>query len=80
MVFQFVSSTSVEAHVSIPSDIIQNLVIGQEYTFTIEGGNAKAKFSRVAPMTIGGSTNRLAIFRFKEFINPGSIGYLIMRI
>jgi len=76
MVFQFVSSTSVEAHVSIPSDIIQNLVIGQEYTFTIEGGKAQAKFSRVAPMTIGGSTNRLAIFRFKEFINPGSIGYL----
>ncbi len=63
MVFQFVSSTSVEAHVSIPSDIIQNLVIGQEYTFTIEGGNAKAKFSRVAPMTIGGSTNRLVLYQ-----------------
>ena len=75
-VFEFVDSSSVEAHISIPDKIIDNLIIGEEYFFTIKEKKINAVLSRIAPMTIGGSTNRLAIFRFNEFISPGSIGYL----
>ena len=75
-VFEFVDSSSVEAHISIPDTIIDNLIIGEEYFFTIKEKKLNAVLSRIAPMTIGGSTNRLAIFRFNSFISPGSIGYL----
>ena len=35
-VFEFVDSSSVEAHISIPDKIIDNLIIGEEYFFTIK--------------------------------------------
>ena len=75
-IFEFVDSSSVEAHISIPDKIIDNLVIGNKYTFTIKDKKINSALSRIAPMRIGGSSNRLAIFRFDEFISPGSIGYL----
>ena len=75
-IFEFIDSSSVEAHISIPDKIIDNLIIGNKYKFTIKDKKTHSVLSRIAPMRIGGASNRLAIFRFDEFISPGSIGYL----
>jgi hypothetical protein len=54
--------------------------IGDEYEFDIGGIPAKATLERLAPMSTGGSNNRLAIFRFDTFFNPGSIVKLKLSI
>ncbi|MDA7800750.1 efflux RND transporter periplasmic adaptor subunit [Gammaproteobacteria bacterium] len=72
-VLEILGSSNVEARISIPMNYMNKIKIGEEYEFDIRGISAKAKLERLAPMSTGGSNNRLAIFRFNTFFNPGSI-------
>ena len=72
-VLEILGSSNVEARISIPMNYMNKVKIGDEYEFDIRGISAKAKLERLAPMSTGGSNNRLAIFRFNTFFNPGSI-------
>jgi RND family efflux transporter MFP subunit len=72
-VLEILGSNNVEARISIPSNYMDKVQIGYEYEFDVRGASVKAKLERLAPMSTGGSNNRLAIFRFKTFLNPGSI-------
>ena len=54
--------------------------IGAKYNFMVDGKDINAIFSRLAPMSPGGSDSRLAIFKFAEFISPGSIAKLNLKI
>jgi RND family efflux transporter MFP subunit len=75
-ILEIIDSTIVEAHVSVPSNVIQGLSIGQEYSFMINSKSYPAKFKRFTQMSSQGSDNRLCIFEFNTFINPGSISFL----
>ena len=72
-VLEILGSNNVEARISIPSNYMDKVQIGNEYEFDVRGASVKAQLERLAPMSTGGSNNRLAIFRFKTFLNPGSI-------
>ena len=54
--------------------------LGGEYNFEFDGEIVKATFSKLAPMSPGGSNSRLAIFKFNKFFNPGSIANLQLKI
>ena len=75
-ILEIIDSKSVEAHVSVPTNIIEGLVIGQSYDFSIDSKIYQASLKRFAKMSSQGTDNRLCIFEFTEFINPGSISYL----
>ena len=75
-ILEVIDSTNVEAHVSVPSDVIDGLIIGQEYNFVINDKIHSAQFKRFTQMSSQGSDNRLCIFEFSTFINPGSISFL----
>ena len=75
-ILEIIDSKSVEAHVSVPANIIEGLVIGQSYDFSIDSKIYQASLKRFAKMSSQGTDNRLCIFEFTEFINPGSISYL----
>ena len=79
-VLEILGSSNVEARISIPMNYMNKLKIGDEYEFDIRGISAKATLERLAPMSTGGSNNRLAIFRFDTFFNPGSIVKLKLSI
>ena len=79
-VLEILGSSNVEARISIPMNYMNKVKIGDEYEFDIRGISAKAKLERLAPMSTGGSNNRLAIFRFDTFFNPGSIVKLKLSI
>ena len=79
-VLEILGSSNVEARISIPTNYMNKIKIGDEYEFDINGIFAKAKLARLAPMSTGGSNNRLAIFRFDTFFNPGSIVKLKLSI
>ena len=59
---------------------IQFLSSIKEYDFEVDEKKTKAEFSRLAPMSPGGSDSRLAIFKFNSFVNPGSIAKLNIKI
>jgi hypothetical protein len=69
-------STNVKAHISIPITYTDNLKIGDKYSFKIGNKEVRGYLERLAPMTPGGSDNRLAIFNFNSFFDPGSIAQL----
>ena len=75
-IIEILDSTIVKAHVSIPVSYSEKLEIGNEYLFTISNKQVKGYLERLAPMTPGGSDNRLAIFNFNAFFDPGSIAKL----
>jgi len=79
-VLEILGSSNVEARISIPINYMNKVKIGDEYEFDIRGISAKATLERLAPMSTGGSNNRLAIFRFDTFFNPGSIVKLKLSI
>jgi len=79
-VLEILGSSNVEARISIPINYMNKVKIGDEYEFDIGGIPAKATLERLAPMSTGGSNNRLAIFRFDTFFNPGSIVKLKLSI
>jgi RND family efflux transporter MFP subunit len=75
-IVEILGSKNVEAHISIPLKFIDKLIIGNFYDFTIGNKKSKGMLERLAPMTPGGSDNRLAIFNFDTFFAPGSIAEL----
>ena len=75
-ILEILGSKNVEAHISIPLKFIDKLIIGNSYDFTIGNKKSKGVLERLAPMTPGGSDNRLAIFNFDSFFAPGSIAEL----
>ena len=75
-ILEILGSKNVEAHISIPLKFIDKLNIGNSYDFKIGNKRPKGVLARLAPMTPGGSDNRLAIFNFDTFFDPGSIAEL----
>jgi RND family efflux transporter MFP subunit len=75
-IVEILGSKNVEAHISIPLKFIDKLNIGNFYDFKIGNKKSKGVLARLAPMTPGGSDNRLAIFNFDTFFDPGSIAEL----
>ena len=75
-IIEILDSTNVKAHISIPISYTNNLEIGNEYLFKIGNKEVIGYLERLAPMTPGGSDNRLAIFNFISFFDPGSIAQL----
>ena len=75
-IVEILGSKNVEAHISIPIKFIDKLNIGNFYDFKIGNKRSKGVLARLAPMTPGGSDNRLAIFNFDTFFDPGSIAEL----
>jgi RND family efflux transporter MFP subunit len=75
-IVEILESKNVEAHISIPLKFIDKLNIGNSYDFKIGNKRPKGVLARLAPMTPGGSDNRLAIFNFDTFFDPGSIAEL----
>jgi len=79
-IVEILSSKNVEAHISIPLKFIDKLNIGDSYNFKIGNKKSEGVLERLAPMTLGGSDNRLAIFKFDTFFDPGSIAELNLSI
>src|SRR6056300_1851999 len=79
-IVEILGSKNVEAHISIPLKFIDKLNIGNSYDFKIGNKKSKGFLARLAPMTPGGSDNRLAIFNFDTFFDPGSIAELKLNI
>ena len=79
-ILEIIDSNYVEAHISVPVIYLKVMEIGKEYNFEFNGETIKAVFSKLAPMSPGGSDSRLAIFKFNKFFNPGSIANLEMKI
>ena len=75
-ILEILDSKNVKAHISIPISYIDKIKIGDSYNFDIGDTSAKAKLQRLAPMSLGGSNNRLAVFVFDTFFNPGSVATL----
>jgi RND family efflux transporter MFP subunit len=79
-ILEIIDSNYVEAHISVPVIYLKDMEIGKEYDFQFDGEMIKAVFSKLAPMSPGGSDSRLAIFKFNKFFNPGSIASLQIKI
>ena len=79
-ILEIIDSNYVEAHISVPVIYLEDMQINQEYDFEFDGETVKATFTKLAPMSPGGSNSRLAIFKFSEFFNPGSIANLQLKI
>ena len=79
-ILEILDANKVEAHVSIPEDLVNNLEVSNDYVFEIGQEKAKGKFKRLAPMSASGSNSRLAIFEFSDFFIPGSVIDLIIKI
>ena len=79
-ILEIIDSNYVEAHISVPVIYLEDMEIGKEYNFEFDGEMIKAVFSKLAPMSPGGSDSRLAIFKFNKFFNPGSIASLEVKI
>ena len=78
-ILEIIDSTKVEAHVSLPSNVIEGLVIGDTYSFLIDKKVYPAELKRYTQMSNQGTDNRLTIFEFTTFLNPGAISYLQFR-
>ena len=79
-ILEILDANKVEAHVSIPENLVNNLEVSNDYVFEIGQQKAKGKFKRLAPMSASGSNSRLAIFEFSDFFIPGSVIDLIIKI
>ena len=79
-ILEIIDSNYVEAHISVPVIYLSEMKLGQEYDFEFNGKIIKATFSKLAPMSPGGSDSRLAIFKFSDFFSPGSIANLQIKI
>ncbi len=79
-ILEIIDSNYVEAHISVPVIYLQDMQLEEKYNFKFDGEIVKATFSKLAPMSPGGSNSRLAIFKFSEFFNPGSIANLQLKI
>ena len=78
-ILEIIDSSFVEAHVSVPSNVIEGLMEGESYSFLIGMEIFHATLKRYTKMSGQGSDNRLCIFEFNTFISPGSVSYLQLR-
>ena len=78
-ILEIIDSSFVEAHVSVPSNVIEGLMEGESYSFLIGMEIFPATLKRYTKMSGQGSDNRLCIFEFNTFISPGSVSYLQLR-
>ena len=78
-ILEIIDSSFVEAHVSVPSNVIEGLMEGESYSFLIGVEIFPATLKRYTKMSGQGSDNRLCIFEFNTFISPGSVSYLQLR-
>ena len=78
-ILEVLDSRNVKAHISIPISYIDKIEIGGIYNFKIGNISATAQLQRLAPMSLGGSNNRLAVFVFDTFFNPGSVATLKLK-
>ena len=79
-ILEILDANKVEAHVSIPENLVTNLEVSNDYVFEIGQEKAIGKFKSLAPMSASGSNSRLAIFEFSDFFIPGSVIDLIIKI
>jgi len=78
-ILEIIDSSFVEAHVSVPSNVIEGLMESESYSFLIGMEIFPATLKRYTKMSGQGSDNRLCIFEFNTFISPGSVSYLQLR-
>ncbi|MDA8840160.1 efflux RND transporter periplasmic adaptor subunit [Gammaproteobacteria bacterium] len=78
-ILEIIDSSFVEAHVSVPSNVIEGLMEGESYSFLIGMEIFPATLKRYTKMSGQGSDNRLCIFEFNTFLSPGSVSYLQLR-
>ena len=79
-VLEILDSKYVEARVSLPKSIIEQVSLGQKYPFVIGDESFDATLMRLAPMSSRGSNNRLGIFAFDAFFNPGETARMVLTI
>ena len=79
-IFEILDSKTVEARVSLPKSIIEEVSVGQKYAFIIGDESFDATLTRLAPMSSKGSDNRLGIFAFDAFFNPGETARLVVNV
>ena len=79
-ILDVIDSEYVEAHVTLPIKIIERLMINSQYEFTVGEDSHKGTLMRVAPVSKSGSNSRLAIFQFNEFLSPGLVTKLQLKI
>ena len=79
-VLEILDSKTVEARVSLPKSIIGRVSLGTKYPFIIGDESFDATLTRLAPMSSRGSDNRLGIFAFDTFFNPGETARLVLNV
>ncbi len=79
-IFKILDSEYVEANVSLPKSIIEKVSVGQKYAFIIGDESFSATLTRLAPMSSKGSDNRLGIFAFDAFFNPGETARMVINV
>lgn len=77
-IVEILDSEHVEAKVSLPKSLIGIVNIGQTYKFLIDDKEFEAKLTRLAPMSERGSNNKLGLFEFDNFFNPGATARLML--
>ena len=78
-IFEILDSQKVEAHISVPENLIKELSLNSKYSFLIDGIEVEGELSRLAPMSVSGSQSRLAIFIFSEFYTPGKVVEMVFQ-
>ena len=79
-ILEILDANKVEAHVSIPENLIPNLEVFNDYSFQIGQKTVFGTLKRLAPMAASGSNSRLAIFEFNDFFIPGSLIDLVVKV
>lgn len=79
-ILEILDSEYVEARVALPKSAIEGASLGKKYSFIVDGQTVDAKLTRLAPMSSKGSNNRLAIFSFDTFFNPGATARLVLKV
>ena len=77
-IVEILDSKFVEAKVSLPKSLVNILDIGKEYEFLIEDKAYIGKLTRIAPMSEIGTYNKLGLFEFNDFFNPGATARLVL--
>jgi RND family efflux transporter MFP subunit len=77
-IVEILDSKFVEAKVSLPKSLVNILDIGKEYDFLIEDKEYIGKLTRIAPMSEKGTNNKLGLFEFNDFFNPGATARLVL--
>ena len=79
-ILDVIDSDYVEAHVTLPIAYLDKLNLNEEYEFKVGENTYNALLTRVAPMSRTGSNSKLAIFQFDQFISPGVVTKLKLKI